>query len=232
MNCQFAFALIVSGLSIGLMYSLIALGFVLVYKATDAINFAQGEFVMLAGFIAARRWRARGHAVLAAIVAAVAAWSLFSFAPRARGAAAAARPPGRRGHHGDDRAGAPFCAACRRSRSAAETQATLAADRRRADRAIGPAIAAADAGARRLVIAAVSRRLHLVLPEEPHGRRDARRRRQPAGGDGDGHQRASAISRSPGRWPASSRRSAASSGAACSASTRSWRWSGSRCFRW
>ena len=38
-----------SGVSIGLMYSLIALGFVLVYKATDAINFAQGEFVMLAG---------------------------------------------------------------------------------------------------------------------------------------------------------------------------------------
>jgi branched-chain amino acid transport system permease protein len=49
---EFAFALIVSGLSIGLMYSLIALGFVLVYKATDAINFAQGEFVMLAGFMA------------------------------------------------------------------------------------------------------------------------------------------------------------------------------------
>jgi len=38
----FFFALVVSGLSIGLMYSLIALGFVLVYKATDAINFAQG----------------------------------------------------------------------------------------------------------------------------------------------------------------------------------------------
>jgi branched-chain amino acid transport system permease protein len=38
---------------IGLMYALIALGFVLIYKATDAINFAQGEFVMFAGFIAA-----------------------------------------------------------------------------------------------------------------------------------------------------------------------------------
>src|SRR3989304_3983579 len=38
---------------IGLMYSLIALGFVLVYKATDAINFAQGEFVMIGGFIVA-----------------------------------------------------------------------------------------------------------------------------------------------------------------------------------
>ena len=32
---SFAFALLVSGLSIGLMYSLIALGFVLVYKAAD-----------------------------------------------------------------------------------------------------------------------------------------------------------------------------------------------------
>jgi len=49
----FLFALLVSGLSIGMMYALIALGFVLVYKATDAINFAQGEFVMLAGFICA-----------------------------------------------------------------------------------------------------------------------------------------------------------------------------------
>jgi branched-chain amino acid transport system permease protein len=49
----FIFALIVGGLSIGMMYALIALGFVLVYKATDAINFAQGEFVMLAGFICA-----------------------------------------------------------------------------------------------------------------------------------------------------------------------------------
>jgi branched-chain amino acid transport system permease protein len=38
---------------IGLMYALIALGFVLIYKATDAINFAQGEFVMFAGFLAA-----------------------------------------------------------------------------------------------------------------------------------------------------------------------------------
>ena len=48
---EFAFALLLSGASIGLMYSLIALGFVLVYKATDAINFAQGEFVMLAGMV-------------------------------------------------------------------------------------------------------------------------------------------------------------------------------------
>jgi len=48
---QFSLLLLTNGILIGLMYSLIALGFVLVYKATDAVNFAQGEFVMIAGFI-------------------------------------------------------------------------------------------------------------------------------------------------------------------------------------
>ncbi len=67
----FAFALLVSGLSVGLMYSLIALGFVLVYKATEAINFAQGEFVMLAGYIAAAALAAQGMPVIAAILGAV-----------------------------------------------------------------------------------------------------------------------------------------------------------------
>ena len=47
----FLIALLLNGVSIGLMYSLIALGFVLVYKSTDAINFAQGEFVMMAALI-------------------------------------------------------------------------------------------------------------------------------------------------------------------------------------
>jgi branched-chain amino acid transport system permease protein len=35
----------------GCVYALIALGFVLIYKATDVVNFAQGEFVMVSGFI-------------------------------------------------------------------------------------------------------------------------------------------------------------------------------------
>jgi branched-chain amino acid transport system permease protein len=77
---SFAFSLIVSGLSIGLMYSLIALGFVLVYKATDAINFAQGEFVMLAGFVAAGVAAVAGMPILGAIIAAVVVMVLFSFA--------------------------------------------------------------------------------------------------------------------------------------------------------
>ena len=48
---QFFALLMSNGVLLGLMYALIALGFVLVYKATDAINFAQGEFVMIAGFV-------------------------------------------------------------------------------------------------------------------------------------------------------------------------------------
>src|SRR5215510_6722946 len=47
----FFLLLVSNGVLIGLMYALIALGFVLVYKATDAVNFAQGEFVMIAGFL-------------------------------------------------------------------------------------------------------------------------------------------------------------------------------------
>jgi branched-chain amino acid transport system permease protein len=50
---RFILILLANGLLVGSMYALIALGFVLIYKATDAINFAQGEFVMFAGFLAA-----------------------------------------------------------------------------------------------------------------------------------------------------------------------------------
>jgi branched-chain amino acid transport system permease protein len=42
---QFVF----SGLTVGAIYALVALGFTLIYKASDIINFAQGEFVMLGG---------------------------------------------------------------------------------------------------------------------------------------------------------------------------------------
>ncbi|WP_421998844.1 branched-chain amino acid ABC transporter permease [Reyranella sp.] len=67
-DLEFAFALLLSGASIGLMYALIALGFVLVYKATDAINFAQGEFVMLAGLIVVTVLGAEAPLVAAIVV--------------------------------------------------------------------------------------------------------------------------------------------------------------------
>lgn len=65
---QFLALLLSNGVLIGLMYSLIALGFVLVYKATDAINFAQGEFVMIAGFAVAAALALYGWPLLAAAV--------------------------------------------------------------------------------------------------------------------------------------------------------------------
>jgi len=42
--------LAVTGLAQGCAYGLIALGFVLIYKATEVVNFAHGEFMMLGAF--------------------------------------------------------------------------------------------------------------------------------------------------------------------------------------
>jgi branched-chain amino acid transport system permease protein len=76
----FLLALLLNGVSIGLMYALIALGFVLVYKATDAINFAQGEFVMMAGLIAAAVMGPEGTWLILAILATLAIMVGFGFA--------------------------------------------------------------------------------------------------------------------------------------------------------
>lgn len=43
--------LVMSGLANGCIYGLIALGFVLIYKATEAVNFAQGDMMMLGAFV-------------------------------------------------------------------------------------------------------------------------------------------------------------------------------------
>lgn len=43
--------LLFSGMSLGMVYSLIALGFVIVYKGSRVFNFAHGDFVMLAAYI-------------------------------------------------------------------------------------------------------------------------------------------------------------------------------------
>jgi branched-chain amino acid transport system permease protein len=42
--------LLISGIALGCIYALIALGFVLIYKATETVNFAQGELMMLGAF--------------------------------------------------------------------------------------------------------------------------------------------------------------------------------------
>ena len=47
----FFLQLVIQGLAVGSVYALVALGFVLIYKASSVINFAQGEMVMLGAFI-------------------------------------------------------------------------------------------------------------------------------------------------------------------------------------
>ena len=40
-----------SGITIGSIYAMVALGFLIIYNATGIINLAQGEFVMLGGMM-------------------------------------------------------------------------------------------------------------------------------------------------------------------------------------
>jgi branched-chain amino acid transport system permease protein len=76
----FFMLLMSNGILIGLMYSLIALGFVLVYKATDAVNFAQGEFVMIAGFLAVGALTVLGVPLWVSVMVALLGMVAFGFA--------------------------------------------------------------------------------------------------------------------------------------------------------
>jgi branched-chain amino acid transport system permease protein len=42
---------VLNGLAVGCIYGLVALGFVLIYKATELVNFAQGDLMMLGAFV-------------------------------------------------------------------------------------------------------------------------------------------------------------------------------------
>jgi branched-chain amino acid transport system permease protein len=66
---QFAF----SGLTVGAIYALVALGFTLIYNASDVINFAQGEFVMLGGMVTVFALAAGVPLPLAALLAVIVA---------------------------------------------------------------------------------------------------------------------------------------------------------------
>lgn len=51
MDLTFILQLILSGITEGSIYVMIALGVIIVYKCTNVVNFAQGEFVVLGGLI-------------------------------------------------------------------------------------------------------------------------------------------------------------------------------------
>jgi branched-chain amino acid transport system permease protein len=77
---QFAF----SGLTVGAVYALVALGFTLIYNASDVVNFAQGEFVMLGGMVAVFLGLAGVPlpiaAVLAVLITVAVGLALYAFA--------------------------------------------------------------------------------------------------------------------------------------------------------
>jgi len=68
---------LVNGLTRGSIYALVALGFTVIYNTTDIINFAQGEFVMLGGMIAAILAASFGVPLPAAVILAIAAVALI-----------------------------------------------------------------------------------------------------------------------------------------------------------
>jgi branched-chain amino acid transport system permease protein len=70
------FQLLVAGVSLGCVYALVALGFVLIYKATETVNFAQGDLMMLGAFFALTASVMMGWPYWATILFAVAAMAV------------------------------------------------------------------------------------------------------------------------------------------------------------
>jgi branched-chain amino acid transport system permease protein len=52
MDLSLNLQLLATGLAMGSIYALVALGFVLIFNAVNVVNFAQGEFVMVPAFVA------------------------------------------------------------------------------------------------------------------------------------------------------------------------------------
>ena len=72
--------IIISGIAQGCIYGLIALGFVLIYKATETVNFAQGELMMLGAFCGLGLMTMLGFPFWLAVLAAIAAMAMFGIA--------------------------------------------------------------------------------------------------------------------------------------------------------
>src|SRR6266480_423836 len=51
MNIQFLIQLLVNGLVVGTLYGVVAMSFVLIYKATQVVNFAQGELLLVGAWV-------------------------------------------------------------------------------------------------------------------------------------------------------------------------------------
>lgn len=75
-NLQFV-QLVISGIAQGCIYGLIALGFVLIYKATETVSFAQGDLMMLGAFCGLACMTMLGFPFWLAVLSAIGAMALF-----------------------------------------------------------------------------------------------------------------------------------------------------------
>ena len=69
--------LVISGIAQGCIYGLIALGFVLIYKATETVSFAQGELMMLGAFCGLTCMTFLGFPFWLAVLSTIAAMATF-----------------------------------------------------------------------------------------------------------------------------------------------------------
>ena len=72
--------LVISGIAQGCIYGLIALGFVLIYKATETVSFAQGELMMLGAFGGLACMTMLGFPFWLAVICSIAAMAVFGVA--------------------------------------------------------------------------------------------------------------------------------------------------------
>lgn len=73
----FLLQLTVTGLALGMVYALIAIGFVIILKCSNAFNIAQGHFVMIGGYLGYTFLVTFGLPVWATLIAAVASATLM-----------------------------------------------------------------------------------------------------------------------------------------------------------
>ncbi|MET8142469.1 branched-chain amino acid ABC transporter permease [Sphaerisporangium sp. NPDC005288] len=73
--------LLLNGISIGAVYALIALGFVVIFKATEVVNFAHASLLLAGGYLVARLQPVTGFwaALLVGVAAAAAVGALIEF---------------------------------------------------------------------------------------------------------------------------------------------------------
>ncbi len=72
--------LLISGIAQGCIYGLIALGFVLIYKATETVSFAQGELMMLGAFVGLAAMTMLGFPYWLAVLSSIVGMALFGIA--------------------------------------------------------------------------------------------------------------------------------------------------------